>query len=69
MKLPDVTRVIHRPKSSPSRPSVLRVLQVSAGVASAVWLALRVRKELYGPGGTKLSRYPLARDADDEKDD
>jgi hypothetical protein len=33
------------------------VLAVTAGTASAIWFALRLRKDLYGPGGTKLSRY------------
>ena len=32
-------------------------LAVTAGAASAIWFALRLRKDLYGPGGTKLSRY------------
>lgn len=62
MKLGDSFRTIHGPKKKPpSRSTLLRVLEVGAGAASAVWFALRVRKQLYGPGGTKLNRYPKTR--------
>ena len=65
MKLGDAFRSIPRPRKTPSRGTVLRVLEVGAGAASAVWFALRVRKQLYGPGGTKLNRYPRKRNKED----
>ena len=66
MKLGDAFRTIHRPKKTPSRGTLLRALEVGVGAASAVWFALRVRKQLYGPGGTKLNRYPSTRNRKDE---
>ena len=39
------------------KPGLKTIVTVTAGVASAILFALRVRKDLYGPGGTKLSRY------------
>jgi len=61
MKLGDAFQTIRRSTKTPSRGTMLRVLEVGAGAASAVWFALRVRKQLYGPGGTKLNRYPRTR--------
>jgi hypothetical protein len=65
MKLGDAMRALRRPKRSPARNTIIRTLQVGAGAASALWLALRVRKQLYGPGGTKLTRYPPSRPRDE----
>lgn len=36
---------------------VVRAAKIAGAGVTAVWMLLRVRKELYGPGGTKLSRY------------
>lgn len=64
MKLGDVIQAIRHPKKAKKRSVVFRALEVGAGVATAAVLALRVRKQLYGPGGTKLSRYPSRRESD-----
>lgn len=58
MKLGNAIEAIRHPKKAKKRSAIFRALEISAGVATATWLALRVRKNLYGPGGTKLSRYP-----------
>jgi hypothetical protein len=43
---------------SPPRDSKLeKAIKVTAGTAAAVWVVLKLRRELYGPGGTKMSRY------------
>lgn len=34
-----------------------KAVKVTAGTAAAVWMVLRLKRELYGPGGTKMSRY------------
>ena len=34
-----------------------QALKVTAGTAAAIWVVLRLKRELYGPGGTKMSRY------------
>lgn len=39
------------------RKQIEKVAKVTAGTAAALWMVLRLRRELYGPGGTKLSRY------------
>jgi hypothetical protein len=57
MKPRDVIGTIRRKVRAPRKADVRTVLAVSAGAASAIWLALRFKRELYGPGGTKLSRY------------
>ena len=36
---------------------VQQALKVTAGTAAAIWVVLRLKRELYGPGGTKMSRY------------
>jgi len=56
MKISKAVDAIRHPKKAKKRSTIFRVLEVSAGVATTAWLALRVRKSLYGPGGTKLSR-------------
>ena len=61
MKLGDTFQTIRRSAKTPSKGTMIRVLEVGAGAASALWFALRVRKQLYGPGGTKLNRYPPTR--------
>ena len=39
------------------RKQIEKVAKVTVGTAAAVWMVLRLKRELYGPGGTKLSRY------------
>ena len=43
---------------TPAKPGkVQQALKVTAGTAAAIWVVLRLKRELYGPGGTKMSRY------------
>lgn len=57
MKLDDALHSI-RDRIRPPRDGRLgNVLKVAAGTAAAVWVVLQLRRELYGPGGTKMSRY------------
>jgi len=44
------------------REKIERVVQVTAGTAAALWMVLRLKRELYGPGGTRMSRYDKAVD-------
>jgi hypothetical protein len=64
MKIGKAIEAIRHPKKAKKRSAILKALEVTAGVATTVWLALRVRKNLYGPGGTKLSRYPARNKSD-----
>jgi hypothetical protein len=58
MKFDKLIERIRHPKKAKKRSAIFRALEVGAGVATTAWLSLRVRKHIYGPGGTKLSRYP-----------
>jgi len=62
MKPRDVIGSLGRKVRAPRKSDVRTVLAVTAGAASAIWLALKFKRELYGPGGTKLSRYNRAID-------
>ena len=64
MKIGKAIEAIRHPKKAKKRSTIFRALEVSAGVATTAWLALRVRKNLYGPGGTMLSRYPSRHKSD-----
>jgi hypothetical protein len=45
-------------KIAPAKhPRLEKAVKVTAGTAAAVWMVLKLRRELYGPGGTKMSRY------------
>jgi len=57
MKIEDVFSSL-RDRVRPPRDGRLgNVLKVAAGTAAAVWVVLQLRRELYGPGGSRLSRY------------
>jgi hypothetical protein len=57
MKRPKISSVVDRVTRVATDSRVLRAAKIAgAGVVAALML-LRVRKDLYGPGGTKLSRY------------
>jgi hypothetical protein len=48
---------------SPKRREQLeKAAKVTAGTAAAIWVVLQLRRELYGPGGSKMSRYDRAVD-------
>ena len=45
-------------KISPARrQQIEKAASVTAGTAAAIWVILRLKRDLYGPGGTRLSRY------------
>lgn len=57
MKIEDTLSSL-RDRVNPPRASKLgNVLKVAAGTAATVWVLLQLRRELYGPGGTRMSRY------------
>jgi hypothetical protein len=57
MKIDDTLNSI-RDRIRPPRDGKLgNLIKVAAGTAAAVWVVLQLRRELYGPGGTKMSRY------------
>ena len=43
---------------SPKRKErIENVIKATAGTAAAIWVVLRLKRELYGPGGSRMSRY------------
>lgn len=57
MKLDETLHSL-RDRISRSREDKLgRFLKVAVGTAAAVWVVLQLRRELYGPGGSKMSPY------------
>lgn len=57
MKRPDISSAVDRVTRVATDTRVVRAAKVVGAGVAGVWMLLRVRKELYGPGGTKLSRY------------
>ena len=45
-----------------NRPKIEKAAKVAAGTAAAIWVVLKLKRELYGPGGTRMSRYDRAVD-------
>jgi hypothetical protein len=41
----------------PKEGKLGKAVKVTAGTAAAIWVVLKLKRELYGPGGTKMSRY------------
>ncbi|MEO5579866.1 MAG: hypothetical protein ABIR58_04355 [Gemmatimonadaceae bacterium] len=64
MKVEEAAEAIRRAVRLPEKSRIFQVLKITAGAASTIWLAMRVRKELYGPGGTRLDRYPRRKERD-----
>ena len=57
MKLDDTLKSL-RDRIHPPRDGKLgNFVKVAAGTAAAVWVVLQLRRELYGPGGSKMSPY------------
>jgi hypothetical protein len=52
LKIPFSNRISHRRKEQ-----IEKAVKVTAGAAAGLWVILRLKRELYGPGGTKMSRY------------
>jgi hypothetical protein len=57
MKTKNPLATITKRVSPKRRQQIEAAVKVTAGTAAAVWMVLRLKRELYGPGGTKLSRY------------
>ena len=44
------------------REQIEKAAKVTVGTAAAIWVVLKLRRELYGPGGTRMSRYDTSVD-------
>lgn len=56
MKRSDISSAVDQATKIATSKKVVRVAKIVGAGLAGVFMALRVRKELYGPGGTKLSR-------------
>jgi hypothetical protein len=57
MKTKNPLSSITKRVSPKRRKQIETVAKVTAGTAAALWMVLRLKRELYGPGGSKMSRY------------
>jgi hypothetical protein len=57
MRIQKVISLIGQQLKPSRREKFEKAATVTVGTAAAVWVVLRLRRELYGPGGTQLSRY------------
>jgi hypothetical protein len=57
MKLDNPFDTLRDRLNPPKQGKLGNFLKVAAGTAATVWVLLQLRRELYGPGGTKMSRY------------
>ena len=57
MRLPNPLTAISRRLQPSRRDKLEKAITVTAGAAAAIWLALRLKRDLYGPGGSRMSRY------------
>jgi hypothetical protein len=57
MKTKNPLASIAKRVSPKRRKQIETVAKVTAGTAAALWMVIRLKRELYGPGGSKMSRY------------
>ena len=65
MKVKKAADAVRRVVRAPQMSTIFKALRITVGAASTIWLAMRVRKELYGPGGTRLERGPRRKERDE----
>jgi hypothetical protein len=57
MKKKNPLESITKRVSPKRRKQIETAAKVTAGTAAALWMVIRLKRELYGPGGSKMSRY------------
>ena len=57
MKLDKTINSLRDRLNPPKEGKLGNFLKVAAGTAATVWVLLQLRRELYGPGGTRMSPY------------
>jgi len=62
MKIEDAFSSLRDRIRPPRNGKLGNVAKVAAGTAAAVWVVLQLRRELYGPGGSRMSRYDASVD-------
>ena len=57
MRIPNPLSLIEKRLEPSRREKLVKAAKITAGTAATVWMAFRLKRELYGPGGSKMSRY------------
>lgn len=57
MRLPNPLAAISSRLEPSRRDKLEKAMTVTAGTAAAIWVVLRLKRDLYGPGGSRMSRY------------
>ena len=57
MRIPNPLSLLEKRLEPSRREKLTKAAKVTAGTAAAVWMVFRLKRELYGPGGSKMSRY------------
>lgn len=69
MKLMSSVNALRSRFRTPPKNNLQNALKITAGAGAAILLALKVKRELYGPGGTKMARYDTSIDKVWDKND
>lgn len=56
MKRSSISSAVDRVTKVATDSKVIKAAKIVGAGAAGIWMLLRVRKELYGPGGTRLTR-------------
>ncbi|HEX2723724.1 MAG TPA: hypothetical protein VHM24_12475 [Gemmatimonadaceae bacterium] len=57
MRIQNPLALLERRLQASKREKLEKAVKITAGTAAAIWMGLRLKRELYGPGGSKMSRY------------
>lgn len=57
MQIKNPLSLIGRRLETSKSEKLRKAVSMTAGTAAAIWVALRLKRELYGPGGSRMSRY------------
>lgn len=57
MRIQNPMSLLGRRLEPSKREKIEKAVKITAGTAAAIWMVLRLKRELYGPGGSKMSPY------------
>jgi hypothetical protein len=69
VKLAKSVDAFRRRFRTPPRNNLRNAIKITAGAGAAILVALKFRRELYGPGGTRMARYDTSVDKVWDKND
>lgn len=57
MRIKNPLSILGKRLEPSKREKLEKVVSITAGTAAAIWMVLRLKRDLYGPGGSRMSRY------------